>query len=350
MCISCTRYPLVKLKNNKKKVLFDIPIQFESRKDIDESFYIKDQLKLAKFGLSKFQYLNQLSAKEEISEIISIISVPCGRCSECLQSRAREWSFRILVEAENFKDRTWFLTLTYDDNNAPKNKMLVKDEISNFNKSLKYYLNKNNMDSKFRFYAVGEYGGETARPHYHGIYFGLDIYDLKLAFIKDGKCYYNSSFLSSVWNKGFVVISEVDVSTACYVARYCDKKKLLTKEQKEYLENKGVVPEFSVMSRRPGIGAYYTDKIIENVKDNILTLKIKDNSFSIPRYYSKKFEELLSPEEYYSYTKRCLDRQYIKASDNVLMYESLKNPDISLQRFLFEQDQLKIKNKKKRLN
>lgn len=351
MCISCTRYPLVKLKNGKKKTLFNEPIQYESRKDIEDSFFIKDQLKLAKFGLSKFQSLNNISRKEDIDCVISLVSIPCGRCSECLQARAREWSFRILVEAEQHKERTWFLTLTYDDDHVPKDRMLKKDEVSIFNKALKQKLNNVGLDSKFRFYAVGEYGGETARCHYHGIYFGLDIPDLDLKFRKDGKEYYNSSFLSSVWNKGFVVVSEVDVSTACYVARYCDKKKLLTKEQKEYLKAKGVEPEYSVMSRRPGIGSCYTEKIVENVKNNILTLHIKDNSFSIPRYYTKKFEEVLPEDIFKDYTKKKLDRQMIKAYNNVLTYELInKDKECSLQRFLFQQDLLKIKNKKKRLN
>lgn len=74
-----------------------------------------------------------------------------------------------------------------------------------------------------------------------------------------GQPYYRCNWLSNVvWQHGFVCLSEVSWKTCAYVARYVKKK------------DKGLVqdafnpsvkePEYSVMSRRPGIGMYYPEE------------------------------------------------------------------------------------------
>lgn len=128
--------------------------------------------------------------------------------------------------------------------------------------------------------------------HYHEILFNCDIPDL--VFYKrseNGDLYYNSEFLNNVWAKGYVVVADVDVGSACYVARYCDKKKMLTKTQKMDLIAKGIVPEFSIMSRRPGIGSFYYDILVENVKAGVYKMAFKDNYFGIPKVFSDRMKK-----------------------------------------------------------
>ena len=129
--------------------------------------------------------------------------------------------------------------------------------------------------------------------HYHVIYFDLDIPDLEFYNYSNGQLYFNSKFLDSIWKKGHVVIGSVDVGSACYVARYCDKKQNRSKEEKRKMVE-FCCPEFSVMSRRPGIGSFYIDKLVNDIKNGIYSLYASGNSFSIPIYYSKKIKEILA--------------------------------------------------------
>lgn len=99
--------------------------------------------------------------------------VPCGKCPECRNRRATGWAFRILQE---YKKATTahFLTLTYDETRVPRNNdtgyaTLNKSDVQNFIKRLRKYSKKGTK--KIRYYAVGEYGSETQRPHYHIIIF-----------------------------------------------------------------------------------------------------------------------------------------------------------------------------------
>ena len=52
--------------------------------------------------------------------------VPCGRCINCIQRKRAEWSFRLLIEHQNSKS-AHFLTLTYNEENIPKNGQLDKE-------------------------------------------------------------------------------------------------------------------------------------------------------------------------------------------------------------------------------
>ena len=133
--------------------------------------------------------------------------------------------------------------------------------------------------------------------HYHVIYFNLDIPDLEFYNCSNGQLYFNSKFLDSVWKKGHVVIGAVDVGSACYVARYVDKKQNRSKYEKILLSD-FVEPEFSVMSRRPGIGSFYMEKLVNDVKNGVYSLFASGNSFSIPIYYSKKLKEVLKDTPY----------------------------------------------------
>lgn len=71
-----------------------------------------------------------------------------------------------------------------------------------------------------------------------------------------GQKYYKCDWLSNeVWKHGFVCLSEVSWRTCAYVARYVQKKRkgLIQDSLVERYEE----PEYSVMSRNPGIGMYY---------------------------------------------------------------------------------------------
>lgn len=292
MCKSLNYYPYVELKDGTKKVIFNTFVHVDRRDTFDRISNFKEELKLAKFGLSSIKSFNQLFLDNNIKDIISMIQVPCGCCSECLTSSSKQWAFRILKEAELYENN-FFVTLTYDNDNL-FSMNLDKSAISDFNKKLKVYLDRCGCRSDFRFYGVGEYGSKNARPHYHVIYFNLDLPDLKFLYIDaNGNLIFESKLLNKIWSKGYVYIGGVDVGSACYVARYCDKKKRLSKSQKLDLLNKGLVPEFAVMSRRPGIGSHYLSTALEKWNNNSFDFYIKGSKWSLPLYYSKKLKNLV---------------------------------------------------------
>ena len=146
-----------------------------------------------------------------------------------------------------------------------------------------------------------------------------------------------------------VDIGAVDIGSACYVARYCDKKQDRDQYQKLVLQEQNIQAEFSCMSRRPGIGADVLEKVIENVKNGIYTLSANGNDFSIPIYYSKKVKEVLKDTSYLSdYEARC--DLLIKNNINKDLLLSDLIGDDKVQVYLLEEDKFKKSLRKQRLD
>ena len=296
MCLRNVYYPLYQDRNGNRALLFKLAYKIRNRTDYEKLGEYSHELELASNFDSRDYTLNRYFEKKDLfgGSLIKMVQIPCGCCRECLTEISRQWSFRILKEAEQYKEN-YFITFTYDEDSIPKNKMLDPNAISKFNKKLKTYLNRNNLNSDFRFYAVGEYGSQTARPHYHVIYFNLDIPDLKFELLTPEKnMVFSSKFLTDTWGQGFVTIETLDVGSACYVARYCDKKRRLTPDEKKKLEEKGIVPEFSRMSNRPGIGANYLEIASERFVQGIYQDYVQGKSYSYPLYYNKKIKDMMS--------------------------------------------------------
>lgn len=141
-------------------------------------------------------------------------------------------------------ERNCFVTLTYADPAPPE---LVKDDLQRFFKRLRA------RGVKFRYFACGEYGSITARPHYHVLFFGQDFLEgSERAF--DSK-YYRSPLLSDAWGEGIVQIGACEPASVYYVTGY----------QLKDLSRPGT---FHLASKRPYIGsgwlAKYHDDIVRN--------------------------------------------------------------------------------------
>ena len=104
------------------------------------------------------------------------VTVPCGKCLECLSANRQSWSFRLTKELKTSSSAV-FVTLTYEDAKLPLQKnddgMLTptveKRDIQTFLKRLR----KKFPSSGIRYYLTAEYGPKTHRPHYHAIIFNL---------------------------------------------------------------------------------------------------------------------------------------------------------------------------------
>src|SRR3954449_8205389 len=88
-------------------------------------------------------------------------SLPCGQCIGCRLERSRQWAMRCVHE-NKMHPRSSFVTLTYDDKNIPPAGSLSKRDFQLFMKRL-----RKSQSNPLRFFACGEYGETTHRPHYH---------------------------------------------------------------------------------------------------------------------------------------------------------------------------------------
>lgn len=145
------------------------------------------------------------------------VVLSCGRCIGCRLRKSLEWSIRCMHEASLWKDNV-FITLTYDEKNNPDS--LCKQDFQKFMKRLRKYF----APKKIRFFAGGEYGTKTKRPHYHAILFNCNFPDQRLINTNENCKYSDSKILTDLWGKGYCTIGQVTQKSAQYVAKYVVKK------------------------------------------------------------------------------------------------------------------------------
>jgi len=221
--------------------------------------------------------------------------IPCGQCIACRLEKSRQWAIRCVYEAQQH-EKNCFITLTYKPEMEPKNHSLVKRDLQLFIKRL-----RKKFGSKIRFFACGEYGDKNNRPHYHACLFNHDFHDKTLWAMRDNIPLYRSEDLEKIWPNGFCTIGDVTFESAAYVARYCLKKITGGAAKEHYGERQ---PEFTNMSRRPGIGREWYDKYHKDVYaiDSIITrnnLKMRP-----PKYYDSLYDRFFPKEMEVIKTKR----------------------------------------------
>lgn len=205
----------------------------------------------------------------------NILQLPCGHCDSCIESRARAWAARCVLEAAEY-GANCFITLTYNDQCLPKGG-LCKSDLQKFIRKLRDVTGR-----KIRYFACGEYGEHTYRPHYHLIVFNWFPEDAK--FLKPsnyGGYLWTSETLMKIWPFGISSVGEVTYASCGYVARYCQKKLAKEKDTKE----------FSLMSRRPGIGEAFINRYLDKVYDTD-KLYLKGATAQPFRYFDKVLESV----------------------------------------------------------
>lgn len=269
--------------------------------------YSVDHLEVTPSGSINTCYDHFISdtAKTVINDCIEI---PCGHCLECRLEYARQWADRCMLEASE-NEKNCFVTLTYDDPHLPivegvnpsngeveKYGTLVKSDLQKFVKRLRSRLDE--KDIKIRFFAAGEYGEQTSRPHYHLIIFGWIPDDLQLIKMSNlGYAYYYSPFLEEVWPYGNNLVADCTWDTCNYVARY-QVKKLEGSLDDETRKSTGIAKEFVTMSRRPGIGLnWYISHDVCYATFLNQYLKGKEGSIKIsPNRYFDSYLEKSNPD------------------------------------------------------
>lgn len=243
-------------------------------------------------------------------------SASCGKCLPCLINRQKQWAFRLMAE-HRCSESSWFLTLTYEDENLPMSPdgipVVCKRDVQLFLKRLR----KSIFPEKIRYFICAEYGTKTLRPHYHAIIFGL----------KFNKQNVYETILSS-WKNGFITISPLTHGRAFYCAKYCCSYSVLP----EYYNRREYKP-FLLSSRRPGIGfGWLTSSVRESYRLNPRRFIKQQGGYKLamPRYYSDKLfddemKEAMSDDAYINTYNQIVDN-YEKFCEN-----PVKSIDLSLQ-------------------
>lgn len=205
---------------------------------------------------------------------------PCGSCFACLSRRVSQWSFRLRQE-EKSAHSALFVTLTYDDIHLPYSSYptLHKPDLQSFLKRLRQYeIRKRKNNHKVVYYACGEYGDESQRPHYHLILFNAS-YDGVVDSWKD----------SSGYAMGHVKFGDVSAQSIGYVCGYVNKGRIIPA-----FDGDDRVKEFSLMSKGIGKG-YVTPEIVawhNSDARNRFYVSHNDEKTSMPRYFkSRLFSE-----------------------------------------------------------
>lgn len=221
-----------------------------------------------------------------------VLVVSCGQCIGCKLERSRQWAVRCMHEAQMHPDNA-FITLTYDDEHLPPNNSLRVQDWQTFAKALRYQMRKddetlNQPARKLRFFHCGEYGETNGRAHLHALLFGVDFYDKAFEKVnREGDKLYTSATLDRLWGRGRTIVGSVTFESAAYCARYVLKKITGPDAEKHY---NGRKPEYTTMSRRPGIGKAWIDTFMGDVYPSDECI-VRGHPSRPPKFYDEQYKK-----------------------------------------------------------
>lgn len=232
--------------------------------------------------------------------------VPCGRCPFCAATRRSDWATRLDYEARLHSDKK-FVTLTYADPHLTfkyGNPQLVKADLQGWFKRVR------KSGAKIRYYAVGEYGSKTYRPHYHVLLFGAVEDDV----------------LMRCWPYGLVHIGTVTQASVMYCLGY-----IVNAKSWQMLHNR--VRPFSLMSK--GIGKnYLTPDMVRwhksERKNYVLVDGVKRH---LPRYYKTRIFSKIDQVRIAVRDQKALYKQmveWIRAPSQMKMKDPMKYRDLQM--------------------
>lgn len=254
------------------------------------------------------------------------VTAPCGQCVFCRINKKREWIARLLLEAASHPVNQ-FWTLTYEEENLPTilpplpadragaevpkekgggDRALGRPNGAYGQSGIPGSIQRSELDAvklqpgtlfkldlarffkrvrksygQFRYFAVGEYGTQRGRPHYHVLAFGIEL---------------SPEQLRAAWGFGLIHIGDVQAASVNYCVEYS-----LKREKRDELVDLRRQPEFAVMSTKPGIGAYAIDEFRQQIlKGRPLPsgeflipeqFRLQGKLYPVPRYLRNALED-----------------------------------------------------------
>lgn len=196
--------------------------------------------------------------------------VPCGRCLECKKMRVNAWHARLMQELKT-ADSASFVTFTYEDSFIPtsSNGLMTLDysDLQKYWKLLRKHKDRHETQ-KLKYFAAGEYGSQTNRPHYHAIIFNHG----------------SIHKLEKYWHHGAIHRGDVNEATIYYTLKYA-LKKAGPEFWKKPDPDDDRKPEKACMSKGLGLD-FLTPEMINYYKNNLdAGITHNGNELPLPRYY-----------------------------------------------------------------
>lgn len=210
------------------------------------------------------------------------LQLPCGKCLGCRSQNNRGWALRCYLELEQH-DRATFTTLTYAPEHLPPT--LAKRHLQLFLKRLRRKLERSTPARALRFFASGEYGETTHRPHYHAILYGIDADE--------------NDLIEEAWGLGHARSAHITPERISYIAGYTyDKLEEEPGREHERVDlTTGEIyrwqPPFRQMSRRPGIGGHAR----QYVQSWRLTAIHNGTKMPVPRFLHEAWKAQATEEQ-----------------------------------------------------
>lgn len=202
------------------------------------------------------------------------VKVPCGSCITCQRSARTFFCHRIQHDVSTLAKQgigSSFISFTFRDDSL-SDRSVHKRDLQLMHKRFR------KSGSKFKFLAIGDYGDNTKRKHYHGLYVGLDTSFARVLCDKH-------------WPYGFCDVSPVVSSNISYVVRYMQGQ---TPAHKKRYEDEGFEPPFTLYSN--GLGS----TLFESQSDNIRTRGqyfYRGKWYSVPSYWLAKYGRVKVPAD-----------------------------------------------------
>ena len=155
---------------------------------------------------------------------------------------------------------------------------LKKKDLQDFFKRLRHY----EPYGKIKYYAAGEYGGKTMRPHYHVIIFNVQ----------------DQENIKKAWTLGHIDFGTATGASIAYTTKYIDKEKRIPYNAQDKRQK-----EFSLQSQ--GIGSQFlTDDMLNHYQQNqdkYYVTRTDNTKVPMPRYYRNRIytEEQRQTQTYY---------------------------------------------------
>ncbi|QCS36935.1 replication initiation protein [Tortoise microvirus 29] len=234
-------------------------------------------------------------------------SVPCGKCPPCLKARSNAWAFR-LNRQRDVSDSALFVTFTYNTEHVPITEngfmSLQKKDFQDFMKRLRKL---HPQGKSIKYYAVGEYGSSSDRPHFHAIMFNVLASEENYALIQEAwKCTKDRcTEIATSWKRkeqvangeyklktcgcggylGDVHVGDVQGASINYTTKYIHKGSKVPKHKRDDREK-----EKSLSSMKLGANYLTPQMVAWHQADLSRNYVVHPDGWksALPRYYKQK--------------------------------------------------------------
>ena len=298
----------------------------------------------------KLQDIYDYIVPDEYGNAVPLFNyVGCGKCPFCRDKQTRAWQIRCMNESKYSTSPTLSVLLTYDNEHIPTYGLEPK-HLTDFFKRLRISLKRNFecYQDNLRYYAVGEYGKERKRPHYHLILWNLPDFD----FNPQLNIYMVNEFIQECWGNGFTSTRYTEDNSGdtkrCvkYYVKYLGKDCLIPNYRKYEEDDLGRVSFKLVPCTKPfmrcsrgngttkGIGYQWIQDNKANIIDNELyynkmTFKFNDEKIEayLPKYYMRyilpTLKELIPKKIRDSYTRFLMYIPYMIAHEDKYIFNHI---------------------------